>query len=66
MSTVRSIGQMLSMGITMIVMGIIIGRVVITPEYYYSYLVSARIAFGVFAALCFGGIFASLSRGKVR
>jgi hypothetical protein len=27
---------------------------------------SLRIAFGIFAALCFGGVFASLARGRVQ
>jgi len=62
----RLTGQMLSMGIVMIILAIYIGRVQITPEYYTSFLTSARVAFIVFAALCFGGIFASLARGRVR
>lgn len=65
-STTRCIGQMLSMGITTVAMAAIIGRVVITQEYYPAYLNSAKIAFGIFAFLCFLGIFASLARGKLR
>jgi len=65
MSTVRSIGQMLSMGITMIVMAVVIGRVAISPEFYPVFITSVRIAFGIFAALCAFGIYASLTRGKV-
>jgi len=66
MSTMRSVGQMLSMGITMIIMAVVIGRVAITPNYYPVFLTSTRIAFGVFSALCIVGVFTSLSRGKVR
>ncbi|MEW6033953.1 MAG: MFS transporter [Chloroflexota bacterium] len=66
LGTMRLTGQMLSLGIVMIIFAVVIGRVEITPEYYHSFLVSARIAFMVFAALCFGGIFASLARGNVR
>jgi MFS family permease len=66
MSTMRSVGQMLSMGITMIVMAVVIGRVAITPQYYPVFLNSVKIAFGIFAALCIFGILASLIRGKVR
>jgi hypothetical protein len=29
-------------------------------------LTSVKIAFIIFATLCFGGIFASLARGKIR
>jgi EmrB/QacA subfamily drug resistance transporter len=66
MSTMRSVGQMLSMGITMIIMAVVIGRVTITPEYYSVFLTSTKIAFGAFSVLCAVGIYTSLSRGKVR
>jgi len=66
LSTTRSIGQTLSMGITMIVIAIVIGRVVITQQYYPEFLTSAKIAFGVFSALCLVGIFTSMVRGKTR
>jgi hypothetical protein len=62
----RLLGQMLSMGIAMLVFAVCIGRVQITPEYYLSFLKSLKLAFIIFATLCFGGIFASLARGKVR
>ncbi len=64
--TMRLTGQMLSMGIAMLIFAIYIGRVQITPEYYSLFLSSAKTAFTVFAVLCFVGIFASLARGKVR
>ncbi len=64
--TMRLIGQMLSMGITMLTFAIYIGRVQITPQYYPFFLISLKRAFVIFAGLCFGGIFASLARGKVR
>jgi len=66
LATMRLTGQMLSLGIAMLIFAIYIGRVQITPEYYPLFLKSAKAAFAVFAALCFGGIFASLVRGKVR
>jgi hypothetical protein len=62
----RLVGQMLSMGLAMLVFAVVIGRVEITPEVYVQFLSSVRIAFIVFAALCFAGIFASLARGRVR
>jgi MFS family permease len=65
-ATMRQVGQTLSLGITMIVMTIVIGRVAITPEHYPAFLTSTKIAFGIFAILCFGGIFFSLFRGKTR
>ncbi|MGQ9632218.1 MAG: MFS transporter [bacterium] len=66
LGTMRLTGQMLSMGIVMLIFSIYIGRVQITPEYYPLFLKSAKAAFTTFAALCFGGVFASLARGKVR
>lgn len=66
MATMRQVGMMLSMGIAMLIFAIYIGRVEITPEYYPVFVQSARIAFMIFAILCFGGIFASLARGRVR
>jgi EmrB/QacA subfamily drug resistance transporter len=66
LATMRLTGQMLSLGIAMLIFAIYIGRVRITPEYYPLFLKSAKAAFAVFSALCFVGIFASLARGKVR
>lgn len=66
LGTMRLTGNMLSMGIVMLLFVIYIGRVQITPEYYPLFLNSVKVAFIIFAILCFGGIFASLARGKVR
>ena len=66
MSTMRMIGNMLSMGIVTVLFAVLIGRVEITPEYYAPFLQSMQIAFAVFAALCFLGIFASLAGGRLR
>ena len=63
-ATMRQIGMMLSMGIAMLIFAIYIGRVEITPEYYPIFVRSVKMAFVIFAILCFGGIFASLARGK--
>ncbi|MCP8308099.1 MAG: MFS transporter [archaeon] len=64
--TMRLTGQTLSMGIATLIFAIYIGRVQITPECYPLFLKSVEVAFIIFAALCFVGIFASLVRGKVR
>jgi MFS family permease len=66
LGTMRLTGQMLSMGIATLIFAVYVGRVQITPEYYLLFLKSAKAAFVIFAALCFGGIFASLARGKLR
>jgi len=66
LGTMRITGQMLSLGIATLVFAIYIGRVQITPEHYPQFLESARTAFIIFATLCFGGVFASLARGKTQ
>lgn len=63
-STMRSIGQMLGIGIIVVIMAVFIGRVEITPQYYSSFLGAIRIAFGILAISCFGGFLASLFSGK--
>jgi EmrB/QacA subfamily drug resistance transporter len=65
-STMRLVGQALSMGLTILIFSLYIGRVQMTAESYPLFLKSAHIAFVIFSLLCFGGIFASLARGKVR
>jgi EmrB/QacA subfamily drug resistance transporter len=61
-STMRLLGQMLSMGIAMMIFAIVIGQVEITPEYYPLVLTSVHYAFIVFMVLSIIGIFASLVR----
>jgi len=64
--TMRAIGQTLSMSITTIAIAVFVGRVVITSEYYPAFIDSTRISFGIFSILCFLGILASLTRGRLR
>ncbi|KUK28426.1 MAG: Putative transport protein, partial [Thermococcus sp. 40_45] len=66
LATMRLTGQTLSMGIVMLIFAIYMGNVQITPQYYPIFLTSMKTVFIIFALLCFGGIFASLARGKVR
>ena len=65
-ATMRQIGMVFGMGIVMLMLTLYIGRVEITPEYYPLFQESMRTSFIILAILCFGGIFASLARGKVR
>jgi predicted MFS family arabinose efflux permease len=65
LATMRQVGMMFSMGIAMLIFAVVIGRVEISPEYYAVYVSSVKIAFMIFSALCFFGIFASLARGEV-
>ncbi|MGE5808270.1 MAG: MFS transporter [Nitrospirota bacterium] len=66
LGTMRLTGQMLSMGIAMVIFALSIGSARITPEYYPLFLKSMKTGFVIFSTLCFAGIFASLARGKVR
>jgi len=66
LATMRQVGMVLSMGVAMLMFALYIGRVQITPEYYPLFQQSMKTSFIIFAVLCFGGIFASLARGKVR
>lgn len=65
-STMRTLGQLLSMGIAMMIFAIIIGRVEITPEYYPLFIDSLHYAFVLFTILCVIGIFASLVRTNTK
>lgn len=65
LGTMRLTGQMLSMGMVMVVFSMGIGRVQITPEHYPHFLQSVKALFLLSAVLCAAGIFASLARGRV-
>jgi hypothetical protein len=60
------LGMVLSMGITILIFSMYLGKVQITSEYYPLFLRCVRLAFAFLAVLCFGGILASLARGDVR
>jgi EmrB/QacA subfamily drug resistance transporter len=62
--TMRLLGQMLSMGIAMMLFALLIGHVEITPEYYPQFVSSLHYTFILFMVLCIVGIAASLKRGK--
>lgn len=66
LATMRTVGQMLSLGLTLLLFSVIIGPVPVTPEVHPQFLQSVRIAFSVFSVLCFLGVFASMARGNVR
>ena len=66
LGTMRLIGQMLSMGIAMVVFALKLGRIQITPDYFTHFLASLKIILIIFAILCIIGTFASMARGKIR
>lgn len=66
LATMRTLGQTLSLGVTLLIFSVVIGPVAITPPRYAAFLTSTHIAFTFSAVLCVLGIFASLARGNVR
>lgn len=65
-ATMRLIGQMSSMAITMVMFAVVIGHVEIAPENYPKFIRCVNLSFSVFVLLCIVGIFFSLFRGKLR
>lgn len=65
-ATMRSAGMILSMGITMILFSLFMGKVEVTPEYYPVFLSCMKTAYIIFAGLCFAGIFVQMSAVKGR
>ncbi|MCX5847956.1 MAG: MFS transporter [Deltaproteobacteria bacterium] len=65
LATMRLLGQMFSMGITMLVFALILGSHPISEANNPLLLQSTRIIFAILSVICCGGIFASLARGKV-
>jgi MFS family permease len=64
LGTMRTTGQMFSMGIAMLLFAIFMGQVQITPPLYPLFIKSAHAGFIIFAVLCFGGVFASLGGSR--
>ncbi len=65
-ATVRTFGQMLSMGLVMILFSVFMGQVQITPAHHAQFLQSVRVAFVISSALCALALVASLARGELR
>ncbi len=66
LGTMRLTGQMFSMAIAMLIFALNLGRVPIAAANPASFLYSLKVAFTIFAILCFCGIFASLARGRLK
>ena len=65
LGTMRLLGQMLSMGLVMLLFSLFIGPVLIQPANYPQFLASFRAALWLFSVLCLAGTFASLARGRM-
>ena len=62
--TMRMIGQMMSMGIAMMLLALYIGVQKISPATYHGLMSSMKTGFIIFSVLCVLGIFASLARNN--
>jgi EmrB/QacA subfamily drug resistance transporter len=65
LSTMRMVGQMLSMGIATLIFSHVIGKAQITPASYALFLESMKVSFVIFSILCGTGVFFSLARGRM-
>ncbi len=65
LSTMRIIGQIMSLGIATVLFAVILGDVEIDRKVGPQFLTSMHLAFRIFAALCLTGVFFSLNRGNV-
>lgn len=66
LGTMRMVGSMISMGIATFVFNLFLGEAQISPDVHSAFMKGVKTAFVIFTVLCFGGIFASLVRGKLR
>lgn len=64
-ATMRLAGQMMSMGIVMMLFAVYIGKEPINPQNYNVFLQSIQTAFIIFTILCILGFFASMARGSI-
>ncbi|MCE5346008.1 MAG: MFS transporter [Bacteroidales bacterium] len=64
LGTMRMVGQMMSMGIAMMLISLYIGKQTINPSTYQGLMSSMRTGFLIFSILSVCGIFASLARNE--
>ncbi len=64
-STMRSLGQVISMAIAMFCFSVFIGSVAITPSVYPELLTSITVTFKIFTGLCIAGVGISYVRGTI-
>ncbi len=65
-STMRLLGQMISMAIAMVIFSLFLGQEAISPSNYGLFLKSVHVSFLIFTFLCIIGIFFSFWRGELR
>lgn len=66
LGTMRLVGQMLSMGVAMMIISVMLGRVEIAPSVLDELMSAMSLGFMIFAVMCGIGVFFSLARGDIR
>lgn len=64
LNTMRTFGQSLSMGISMLMLSLMVGKVKISAAVFPQFLKSTRLTLFIFGVLCVLGTFASMARGR--
>jgi MFS family permease len=64
-ATMRLLGQMASMAVATVVLALIVGRDIITPEKYGLFLRSTHTVFMISTGVCLVGVYFSWFRGSV-
>ncbi len=64
LAIMRLAGQMLSMGVAGLILGLYVGREPLSEARHAAFLAAMRASFITFSALCVLGTFASLARGR--
>jgi len=62
--TMRQTGQSISMGITMMMISIFVGKTQITADIYPLFMKCLQYTFGIFVVLCALGIYTSMARNR--
>jgi len=63
--TMRLLGQMLSMSITIMILSNVMGKIQITTDNLELFISSIAIIFTIFFIMCVLGFFSSMARGKI-
>ena len=64
-ATMRLLGQMFSMAMATVVLGLVVGRQAIVPENYHLFLQSIHTVFALSAVFCLSGVYFSWFRGHL-
>jgi hypothetical protein len=64
LNTMRVVGQLMGMGVTLAVLNIFIGNATLNPSNYTQFIAGAKIPFLIFAILCYVSIYGYFIMGE--